>query len=49
LRNYTSYRTTLPGTTFYLDAVQGGSVEKIFVEEGDHAEKREIRYLTHKY
>jgi HlyD family secretion protein len=26
--------TTLPRTTFYLDAIQGGSVEKIFVEEG---------------
>ncbi|HEX2866733.1 MAG TPA: HlyD family efflux transporter periplasmic adaptor subunit [Ignavibacteriales bacterium] len=26
--------TTLPRTTFYLDAVLGGSVEKIFVEEG---------------
>jgi len=26
--------TKLPRTTFYLDAVQGGSVEKIFVEEG---------------
>ncbi|MCU7493237.1 MAG: efflux RND transporter periplasmic adaptor subunit [Bacteroidota bacterium] len=26
--------TTLPRTTFYLDAILGGSVEKIFVEEG---------------
>lgn len=26
--------TTLPRTTFYLDAILGGSVEKIYVEEG---------------
>lgn len=26
--------TTLPRTTFYLDAILGGSVEKIFAEEG---------------
>jgi HlyD family secretion protein len=28
--------TTLPKTTFYLDAILGGSVEKIFVEEGTY-------------
>jgi HlyD family secretion protein len=31
--------TTLPRTTFYLDAIQGGSVEKIFVEEGSMLKK----------